>query len=135
MNVKNFFLSFFVGLIVYWLSGGLFYEFLFKSLLPAMPEENSANMMKCIIVGCMLMTLLLTYIFNRIGGLNTHKEAVIHGGVVSLIVGGAMHAFYFYSMSEWSMIQRGIDLCINFIMGVLTSSSIYHVLRKFGTKA
>lgn len=129
MNWKKFFSTLFVGFITYWLAGGLFYAFVFKSFLPEMPEEQHPDMMKYIFLGCVLMTLLLTYIFNFIGGLTSLKNAIVHGTIICVIVAATMHTFYFQEMPEWNMIQRLLDIAINGIMGALTSLTIFHVSK------
>jgi hypothetical protein len=135
MTAKKFTIYFVFGFMAYWFLGGLFYGFVFKSLLPAMPEGENADMMKFIFIGCMIMTLLFTFIYSRIGGLNSYKDAIVNGGMISLLIAAAMHTFYFMLMPGWTTTQRLIDLVINFIIGGLTSCIMLFAYSKLIKKA
>lgn len=130
MNIKKFVIFFVFGFTAYWLLGGLFYAFIFKSLLPAMPEGENPDMMKWIFIGCIIMTILYAFIYTRIGGLNSYKDGIINGGIMNLIVAAAMHSFYFTLMQGWTMPQRLVDLFINFLMGAITSCVMYFAYNK-----
>lgn len=135
MTIKNFSISTVVGFLVYWLLGGLFYAYIFKSFLPAMPEDGNESMTIIITFGCFIMAVLFAFVYNRIGGASNPKEAIVNGGFISLIVAAAMHTFYFQLMPEWTLQQRGLDLIINFLMGSITSFAIYFVLKKVDSQS
>lgn len=130
MNLKKFLILFIFGFTAYWLLGGLFYGFIFASILPPMPEGENPEMMMYIMIGCAFMALLYAFIYSRIGGLNSYKDAIINGGLISMIMAASMHAFYFSLMPSWTPTQRVFDLFINFLMGGLTSSILFLVLDK-----
>lgn len=132
MNLRNSIVSFIAGFIVYWFSGGLIYGLILKSFFPPMPE--TPEMMTCIFVGCLIAVALLTFVFNNIGGLTSIQKGFVRGGIICMMVGAAMHAYFYLQMPEWSPIQRLVDLFCNFLMGGLASSSMFFALSKFGAK-
>lgn len=95
MNTKSFFLSGIVGAIVYFLLGCLFYGVLF-------PEIHGTNVEPCLLMiflGCLFMSLLVSFIYNRWANITTFSTGLKAGFVIGLLYTLSMN-FFMYSSKE-----------------------------------
>ena len=102
MNTKSFFLSGIVGAIVYFLLGWLFYDVLF-------PEIHGTNVEPCLLMiflGCLFVSLLVSFIYNRWASITTFFTGLKAGFVIGLL----------YTLSRNFFMCSGKELDTNFFV-------------------
>ena len=102
MNTKSFIISGFVGGIVNFLLGWVFYGMLFKDSFPQ-PSESDSSAMAFIAVGAFSVAFFIAFVFGHWAQISTLKTGAIGGALIGLFMGIIANAF-----------ARGMDASITF---------------------
>ena len=97
MNVKSFVSSGITGFVVYFLMGWLCYGILFTEIYPK--EEENANTLAFIALGCLFYAFLYAFIFTKWAGIRTFSSGLKAGFVLGLLYALSMN-FFMYSSRE-----------------------------------
>jgi len=111
MNVKSFVSSGITGFVVYFLMGWLCYGILFTEIYPK--EEENANTLAFIALGCLFYAFLYAFIFTKWAGIRTFSTGLKTGFVIGLLYAIGMN-FFMYSAQEFH--------ANHFIIGILIDS-------------
>jgi hypothetical protein len=127
MNVKNFLVAGFVGGIVNYLLGWLFWGILFKDSFPT--DESQMNML-FIFLGCMTAGFFISYVFIKWASIATATSGAIAGAVFSLFL--SLHSNFFqHSMSltpDYRMMAT--DIILSVICGIFVGGVVGFVNGK-----
>ncbi|MGV3696505.1 hypothetical protein [Flavobacterium sp.] len=118
--MKNFLIAGFVGGIVDWLLGWLFYGILF---LDYFKDEQPTNML-FITLGCLTFGLFVSYIFTRWAHISTLATGLKGGAAIGVLM-GLQSIFFNQAMKAAPDYQMmGLDLIIMVVMGALVGGTV-----------
>lgn len=129
MNVKNFLIGTVAAAVVYYLLGWLFYGTLFKDIWPV--AEGAVYNPLMGFVACLFSGATLSFIFDKIKGMNL-QSAAMTAGVMGLLSTIAMHLYMMASGNCNSMSTMMTDAGINLVMGAVAGAAINFLVGKFG---
>jgi hypothetical protein len=125
MNVKNLVAGTLGGGLVYFLLGWVFYEMLFTNIYP----DNGNQNMVFIFIGCLVFTLLLTYIFTQWANITNPMTGAKAGALVGLLYGLSMN-FFMYACMTPNYGNMILDTLITAIMAGAAGAVIAFILGK-----
>jgi hypothetical protein len=129
MNVKNFLVAGFVGGIVDWLLGWLFYGIIFKSIYGGAEDGSDMNMLM-VTLGCLSVGFLMSYVFVRWAGLTNAVSGLKAGAVFGLLLGFTQVFFGNEKIFDICYQTMAITLLIYIVMGAFVGATIAFVNGK-----
>lgn len=131
MKTKNFLASGFVGSIIYFLLGWVFYVYLFKDFFPENPNEGEENLIM-IYLGCLSYALFIAYIFTKWAQISTLATGAKAGALIGLFMGLIWNFFYIAMSPDYPWESFGADVVIMIISTAITGAVIAMVNGKMG---
>jgi hypothetical protein len=127
MNVKNFMVAGFVGGIVNYLLGWLFWGILFKDTFPS--DESQMNML-FIFLGCMTFGFFVSYVFNKWASIATAITGATAGAIFALFL--SLHSNFFQHSMEQSpdYIMMATDMLLSVVCGAAVGAVVGFVNGK-----
>lgn len=127
MKLKTFIVSGFVGGIVNYLLGWLFWGILFKNSFPS--DETKMNM-TFIFLGCMTFSFFMAYIFNFWIQIIQIKQGITAGLIFALFL--SLHSNFFqHSMELVPNIKMMLtDISLTLICGAIVGGTISFISSK-----
>lgn len=117
MNIKNFFIAGIVGGIVQFLLGWLFYDVVFKAVLPSTDESQIDILM--IFLGCLSLSFLVAFVLVKFSIVN-YKSGVKYGAILGLFSALSMNFFKFSSQTfdlQFLLVDTFISILLLSIVG------------------
>jgi membrane protein YqaA with SNARE-associated domain len=127
MNVKNFMVAGFVGGIVNYLLGWLFWGILFKDTFPS--DESQMNML-FIFLGCITFGFFVSYVFNKWASIATAITGSTAGAIFALFL--SLHSNFFQHSMELSpdYMMMATDILLSVVCGAAVGAVVGFVNGK-----
>ena len=129
MNTKSFVISGFLGGIVNFLLGWLFYGMLFASYFPQ-PSESDSSAMAFIAIGAFSVAFFIAFVFGHWAQISTVKTGAIGGTLIGLFMGIIANAFGRGMDASITFERMIIDLAITIVMYCIVGAVIGLLMGK-----
>ena len=126
MNLKKFLLAGFVGGIVYFFLGWLFYGIVFKSLFPSNANDN----MTFIFLGCMTFSFFISYIFTKWASISKPERGANAGAGMGLFFSLTTNFFMNANLQTPDYKTMVTDIAITTIMASIVGAIVVLTIRK-----
>lgn len=119
MNTKKFIAGGFIGGLVDFMLGWLFYGILFKNVYPAGEDQN----LTFIFLGCLVYAFFISYIFNKWASISTFNSGAIAGAIIGLFYSLSMN-LYMFSNQPFNLTNFLLDIGITIVMSSIVGGVI-----------
>ncbi|WP_425075903.1 hypothetical protein [Psychroserpens sp. S379A] len=122
MNTKTFLISGFIGGIVDWLLGWLFYGILLADYFPQ-PNESTKTMI-CILAGCFTFGFFMSYIYNKWAKISTASTGLKAGAIIGFFMGLNASLFNVALKKGVTYEMFALDVTISIILAAIVGAVI-----------